>query len=225
MKFFDPKAPVSITHTSLPHWSQAGTISFITWRAADSIPRDLAEKWIAERNSWLEKQGIDSFLNDWREKLSRLNKEKTNFYFQNFMKRWNHELDRCKGRCVLRQRTISQIVVDSLIKFDGDRYELLNFVIMPNHVHLLAAFPDEESMVKQCKSWKRFTAKKINEKLRSKGRFWQSDSFDHLVRSRFQLEALHQYIADNPVKAGLKDGEFRLMHQERRECRGPSHGV
>ena len=225
MKFFDPNAPVSITHTSLPHWSQAGTISFITWRTGDSIPRDVARKWIAERNSWLEKQGIDSSLDDWRVQLNQLNKEKTYFYFQNFTKRWNSELDRCKGRCVLRQRTISQIVSDSLIKFDGDRYNLLDFVIMPNHVHLLAAFPDEESMMKQCKSWKRFTAKKINEKLGSKGRFWQSDSFDHLVRSPFQLEALHQYITDNPVKAGLKEGEFRLMIRERRARRGPSHGV
>ena len=83
--------------------------------------------------------------------------------------------------CALRQTELAKIVADSLRHFDGDRYALLDFVVMPNHVHLLATFPDKASMLEQCESWKHFTATRINRRLGTKGRFWQQDAFDHLV--------------------------------------------
>jgi len=78
-----------------------------------------------------------------------------------------------------------------------------DFVVMPNHVHLLAAFPDEGSMLAQCESWKHYTATKINRFLGRSSRFWQQDGFDHLVRSVEQFEYLRAYIADNPRRAHL----------------------
>ena len=84
---------------------------------------------------------------------------------------------------------------------------------MPNHVHVLAAFPDEESMLKQCESWKHFTAMQINRQLGRKGRFWQQDGFDHLVRSERQFEHLRRYIAENPTRAGLQPGEY--LHESK----------
>jgi putative transposase len=81
---------------------------------------------------------------------------------------------------------------------------------MPNHVHLLAAFSDEEAMLAQCESWKHYTAGKINRALNRKGRFWQQDGFDHLVRSLEQFEYLQQYIADNPRRAHLTPTEYLL---------------
>jgi type I restriction enzyme R subunit len=60
----------------------------------------------------------------------------------------------------------------------------------------------------QCRSWKSFAAREINRKLSRRGRFWQEESFDHLVRSLEQFEALQRYIADNPKKAHLSSGEF-----------------
>ena len=103
---------------------------------------------------------------------------------------------------------MAQIVADSLLKFDGDRYELTNFVVMPNHVHLLAAFRDEEAMLTQCEGWKHFQAVQINRAIGASGRFWQQDGFDHLVRSEEQFAHFQRYLADNPRKAGLPPGEF-----------------
>jgi putative transposase len=79
---------------------------------------------------------------------------------------------------------------------------------MPNHVHLLAAFPDEEAMLAQCESWKHYTATQINRRLGENGRFWQQDGFDHLVRSEEQWEYLRRYIAANPARARLSEGEY-----------------
>jgi type I restriction enzyme R subunit len=95
--------------------------------------------------------------------------------------------------------------------FDGDRYELTDFVIMPNHVHLLVVFPAEDMMLRQCESWKHFTATKINQALGRKGQFWQQDGFDHLVRSAEQFNYLRRYLAENPQKARLRPGEYRHL--------------
>jgi type I restriction enzyme R subunit len=107
-----------------------------------------------------------------------------------------------------RRNELAQIVDKSLLHFDGDPYELTDFVVMPNHVHLLAAFRDERFMLAQCDSWKHFTAVQINRALGRKGRFWQQDGFDHLVRSAEQFDFLRTYIAGNPKKARLRPGEF-----------------
>ena len=91
---------------------------------------------------------------------------------------------------------------------------MIDFVVMPNHVHMLVVFPDDDSQLKQCESWKHFTAMKINKKLGRKHRFWQQDAFDHLVRSLEQFDYLRQYIADNPKKAKLRLGEY-LVYSSR----------
>lgn len=115
---------------------------------------------------------------------------------------------------MLRTPKLAQIVADSLLKFDGDRYELTDFVVMPNHVHLLAAVLDEEAMLAQCEGWKHFQAVQINRVIGSSGRFWQQDGFDHLDRSSEQFEHFRRYIADNPRKARLSPGEFVVWSKE-----------
>jgi type I restriction enzyme R subunit len=109
---------------------------------------------------------------------------------------------------VLLRPELARIVADSLRHFDGDRYDLTDFVVMANHVHVLVAFHDEQSLLAQCESWKRFTATRINQVLKRQGRFWQQDDFDHLVRSLEQFNHLRRYIAENPERANLKADEY-----------------
>ena len=67
----------------------------------------------------------------------------------------------------------------------------------------------------QCNSWKRFSARKINQALSRRGRFGQEVSFDHLVRSPEQFEWMQRYIAENPVRAQLPQGEYLLWVRPR----------
>ena len=85
---------------------------------------------------------------------------------------------------------------------------------MPNHVHLLASFPTEDAMKAQCDSWLHYTAFQINKQLGKKGKFWQQEPFDHLVRSVEQYEYLRRYIAENPNKAKLRPGEYYYRRYE-----------
>ncbi len=124
-------------------------------------------------------------------------------------------LDRGHGACVLRRPDVAQIVADSLQHSDGSRYYLGDFVVMPNHVHLLCCLIGGTEIEEQCYAWKKVTAGKINRLLGQKGRFWQEESFDHLVRTAEAFEYFRHYIEMNPPNAKLKAGEFlyyRAMH-------------
>ncbi|NQT11973.1 MAG: transposase, partial [Planctomycetes bacterium] len=148
------------------------------------------------------------YCGGWRSQFEQLEPRLQREFHETFSQRWHQELDNCHGACVLRRPELGQIVANSLNHFDGQRYELTDLVVMPNHVHLLAVFRDAGQMLDQCESWKHYTATQINRRLSRKGRFWQQDGFDHLVRSMEQFEYLRRYIADNPVKASLCPGEF-----------------
>jgi len=208
MQVFDPNQEFAVAHRRLPHWAQAGTITFITWRTWDSMPERVVREWQAERDVWLRAHGIEPATADCEARLRQLSASLVREFQRLLSDRWHDHLDRCHGDCVLRRPELARIVADSLRHFDGDRYDLTDFVIMPNHVHVLVAFPHEEALLQQCESWKHFTAAKINRVLHRKGRFWQQDGFDHLVRSVEQFEYLRAYLLDNPNRSRLQAGEF-----------------
>jgi putative transposase len=210
MQIFDPNQEYAVIERRLPHWSQAGTVVFITWRTWDSMPEQVVRHWQDERFALLRKHGIDPQHGDWEKQLRTRDVKLFRELKRILSDRWNDHLDECHGACVLRRPEFSKLVAESLLHFDQDRYDLIDFVVMPNHVHLLVVFPDESSQLEQCDSWKHFTAVKINKKLGQKGRFWLQDAFDHLVRSNEQFEYLRRYIADNPKKAKLNPGEYMV---------------
>lgn len=206
-QFFNPMVPVTITRGHLPHWDQEGATYFITWRAADSIPKAVWEEWRNERAAWLAEHGIDPTLEDWRKYVEELS-EAERKDFRRFSKALENEVDAGHGACLLRRADLAGIVADSLRFFDGTRYTLGDFVVMPNHVHLLVGGMAREAMRKQVESWKKWSAIKINEARGRRGRFWQDVNFDHLVRNEASFVKFRDYIAQNPVKAGLRGGEF-----------------
>jgi type I restriction enzyme R subunit len=208
LQFFDPSAELEIVLRRVPHWSQPGAIAFITWRTYDSMPKAAIEQWLHDRFRWLQLQGINPRDPDWRGQLAKLSRPVVREFYETFDNRWHDALDSCHGRCELQDPKLAKIVADSLHHFDDQRYFLLDYVVMPNHVHLLASFPSEKAMLEQCESWKHYTATKINRLFQRRGRFWQQDGFDHLVRSEEQLKYLRRYIAANPERARLAVGKY-----------------
>jgi len=99
---------------------------------------------------------------------------------------------------------IAEIVVEAIAYRDQHlrHYQLHAFVVMANHVHLLATPLVEPS--KLMHSLKRFTAGKANRTLGLVGQpFWQDESYDRLVRNEQEFQRIVNYIEMNPVKAGL----------------------
>ncbi len=109
---------------------------------------------------------------------------------------------RCRPR-YLQRADIAEMVTQALRSGESrfHRYELHSFVIMPNHVHLLAT--PRVVAADWLGPLKEFTAHEANRILGRRGKFWQDESFDRLVRSDAEFERIRGYIEWNPVRAGL----------------------
>jgi putative DNA methylase len=113
-------------------------------------------------------------------------------------------LDHARGGAqFLRVPQIAGLVVEALL--DGDRkfkrYQLHAYVVMSNHVHMLAT--PRVASPKWLGPLKGFTAYEANRILGRQGTFWQDESYDHLVNSDIEFERIAGYIESNPVAAGL----------------------
>jgi len=206
---FNPHQDVQIYRLNLPHWRQPGVTYFITSRLADSIPQPVLSKWRQERTCWLQANGC------WSENEITRQPENIRIEFhRRFTARFHALLDAGDGECLLRKPEVAEIVAGALRFFDGNRYRLGDFVIMPNHFHVLIT-PAPDFLLKDIiRSWKGFSARQINKLLGRTGAFWQAETYDHIVRSEEQFMHYRGYIAQNPVKARLKEGDYVLYRAE-----------
>jgi REP element-mobilizing transposase RayT len=212
---FDPKAEIDRSQRCLPHWFQSGVAVFVTFRTADSMPRHVIERWQREQENWLLQQGLLPTTAIESEQIAKLPSAVRAELRRLRDRSWHRSLDDCHGSCELRRPELARIVGEALLHFNGDRYDLDSFVVMPNHVHVLVQFRPLTSLADQTESWLRYTARKINKRLGRQGAFWQSEPFDHLVRSDDQFEYLQRYIAENPQKANLRVGEYLYWNAPR----------
>ena len=206
---FDPQRDWLDEQGTRPHWAQAGTVVFITFGAADAIPRAVLELWDREKQEWLARRGFIG-PEHWSTRLRAVPPDVREAFRREFARKRERELDGCGGACVLKRPELAEVVAEALCHFDGDRYHLSDYVVMPNHVHLLATFPKPEAMRDQCDSWLHYTAVRINKALERKGRFWRPEPFDHLVRSPEQLVALRRYIDPAGVYSDTVESQVEL---------------
>jgi putative transposase len=170
---------ISIRHRGrLPHWNKECGLYFVTFRTVDSLPKKRLEELAVElRRS----KGSDRIRSKQFEEL----------------------LDRGAGNCPMKDARCAEIVADTLRIFDGKKYRLLAWCVMPNHVHFIARLLPGASLSQVLHSLKSFTAKRINEALKSTGSVWQREYYDRLIRDADELTHAFSYVVRNPEKAGL----------------------
>ncbi len=98
---------------------------------------------------------------------------------------------------------MGELVEGALLHFQGQRYALHAWVVMPDHVHAVLTCYPEHPLQSVLHSWKSFTSHAINRMLGRSGPFWQKESFDHLIRSEEHARRFLEYVETNPVVAGL----------------------
>jgi REP element-mobilizing transposase RayT len=112
-------------------------------------------------------------------------------------------LDKGYGRRDLANPQIAELAQNALLHFDGERYALIAWCVMPNHVHALAEIHAGHRLDRVVHSWKSYTAHAANQLLNRSERFWAPEYFDRYMRDDAHLAATQDYIETNPVKAGL----------------------
>ncbi len=198
LRFLDEQAPIEKSRRHLPHWQQAGKIYFVTFRLKDSLPGDLLGQWRSEKSSWMIANPTP-----W---TSETEAE----FHRKFSTKIDRYLDDGLGSCLLRDPLNAEIVEETFRHFDGNRYTLQAFVVMPNHVHLLVSLNGTAVLEKAVSSWKRYFATRINRQTNDAGELWQEDYFDRLIRDWDHFANVCRYIRNNPAKAGLSESNFRL---------------
>ena len=156
----------------LPHFDEGAVVQAITFRLADSLPREAYLK-IASLDAAKRGKSIEAHM------------------------------DLGRGSCILRQPDNARIVQDVLQHFDGERYRLLAWVVMPNHVHVVMEQMTGHRLGDVVRSWKNYSARRINARERKAGILWAPDYFDRFVRNEEHLQNAIRYVEANPVNAGL----------------------
>ncbi len=180
----------------LPHWEMEGGTYFITFRLADSLPKSVLDKTTWEREDTIRtaRQMNRDLSPSEQAKIKRLSTKTVEQY-----------LDRGAGACHLGNAQLATMVADALRRFDGQRYRLFAWCVMPNHLHVVARTLPGSKLASVVHSWKSFTSKEANKILNTSGVFWEREYYDHLVRDGSEFARAVQYVADNPSKAGLRD--------------------
>jgi REP element-mobilizing transposase RayT len=157
----------------LPHFDQPCLIQSVTIRLADSLPASLREQWESD--------------GDERERSRRI----------------EQVLDRGYGASHLRHPKVAELVENALLHFDGERYRMLAWVLMPNHVHCVFEMMDGFPLSGLLHSWKSFTAHEAAKLVAFEAPFWWEDYYDRYMRDIRHYEATVRYIHRNPCAAGL----------------------
>jgi len=197
LTFFSPYSETEIyfgKHGKLPHMLQPNVWYFVTFRLADSLTQEKLQQLEEERNEWEKKYGANT------ENLSdELKKE----YYRLFSERVEMWLGEGYGSCILKDEKVAKIVANSIMHFNKVRYDLDDWVIMPNHVHLLIKPYPDFKLPEVMHSIKSYSAHEINKMLNKKGDVWMHESYDHIVRNEKAFNAIKNYIRQNPVKANI----------------------
>ncbi len=196
----------------LPHWSKEDATYAVTFRLADAVPAEVSEAWRLQRQEIAQpaQQQERPLSYHERTELERLHSAKVEAF-----------LDAGHGECLLKNSQVAQVVQNALRHFDGNRYDLIAWAIMPNHVHVvLRPYPGEE-LPKIVQSWKSFTSKEVNQLLDREGSLWMSEYYDHLIRDEQDFNNQVDYVLANPQKAGLSDWPWSgVAHRTSGEDRG-----
>jgi len=164
----------------LPHWEAGDITQSFTFRVADSLPV--------------------AMLHQLEQELRLLSDD--DLAIQRRI-RIEAALDHGHGAAWLADARVADIVERALLHFDGERYRIHAWVIMPNHVHVVATPQGDWTLADIVHSWKSFTATKANRLLGRDGAFWAREYFDRYIRDGTHFANAVSYVEMNPVKAGL----------------------
>ncbi|HZF38386.1 MAG TPA: transposase, partial [Blastocatellia bacterium] len=133
----------------LPHFDGRAIPQFITLRLFDSVPDAVLQRWVRE--------------------LDSVNSESDQITLQTRIERY---LDQGYGEAFMKIYGVAEMVQNELLYYDGQRYRLSSWVVMPNHIHFLMTRFEAIELAEVMQSFKSLTAHKANKILLRKGRFW-----------------------------------------------------
>ena len=90
----------------------------------------------------------------------------------------------------------------------------LTWVLMPDHFHGLLRLDENDNLSKTVGALKGASSFVINQRLKKKGKLWQTAFYDRALRADDDRKNIARYIAANPLRKGLVDniGDYPFWH-------------
>lgn len=177
----------------LPHCDYPRLFRVVTFRLIDAVPAHVLA-------SWKEELGLVERVVRAPDNPPDPDREAREAELRERIARYE---DAGHGACWLRDERIARVVENALLHFDGERYRLPAWCVMPNHVHALIEAFAGYPLGAVVHSWKSFAAKEANLIIGRRGGFWMPDYHDRYVRNEGHYAAALEYIEGNPMRAGL----------------------
>ena len=108
------------------------------------------------------------------------------------------------NRSIFQVPKNAKILIDILFKYrNQDAYQLHEFVVMPNHLHLLLTPSHTTSLEKCIQFIKGVSSHEIHKQRDHKLEIWQKSFHDWTIRDESDWREKAEYIRMNPVRAKL----------------------
>jgi putative transposase len=109
-----------------------------------------------------------------------------------------------QGRAVFQVTEIAEVLLDTLFTYrDRGAYLLHEFVIMPDHLHLILTPGATTSLEKAMQLIKGGSSHRLHKQRNHKMEIWQVGFYDWTLRDYNDWQTKVEYIHENPVRAGL----------------------
>ena|SRR5215831_17004181 len=110
------------------------------------------------------------------------------------------------GRALLQSERNATLLIDVLRSYvTARKFQVHDFVVMPDHVHLLITVGGDLTIEKAMQYIKGGFSFRLKKELGYLGEVWQRGFSEVRVHDRQSFLRYREYIAQNPVKAGLVD--------------------
>lgn len=195
--YFDKEENLETSRgVNLPHWHQNNKAYFITFRLDDSLPMSRAAELTGIKRSFEQHNP-----KPW-DAATRLRYHKLISPVEERL------LDAGHGECCLRYGPCRNCLAEAISRLNRDVYDVVAYVIMPNHVHMLTVISDGGEAKEMMRIIKGTSSRGINGIMNRMGKLWHRDYFDRIVRSEDHFKHCLNYIVNNPKN--LREGEYSL---------------
>jgi putative transposase len=110
------------------------------------------------------------------------------------------------GRRLLQSERNAMLFIDVLRSYArGKKFKVHDFVVMPDHVHLLLTVGPEMSIERAMQFIKGGFSYRLKKETGYSGEVWQRGFSEVRVEGDHNFQEHRRYIAENPVRAGLAD--------------------
>lgn len=108
------------------------------------------------------------------------------------------------GKRLLQSERNAGLLIEILRSLVVEKqFELIDFVIMPDHLHAILTVHDHMTIEKAMQFIKGRFSRRLSLEFDYKGEVWQRGFTEEQILNRVSFQKHRAYIAQNPVKAGL----------------------